>query len=120
MLSKNCRKALKMMPLAETFTVDLFSGVFDDTQVRKETIDYLVENDYIVKELRDIVDETGIYRDWFEGKYRLGVMGKQYREERASIWIRKWWPLILSTIALIKSFMPEIISGTQLLLRWLK
>lgn len=83
------------------------------------TVMSLVERKYLVqfKEVCGIANNGNTV--YMERKYRITDQGRAYMESRHKRWIEKWWPLILSTIALLKSFENEIISGMQAIVQLL-
>lgn len=76
-------------------------------------LDYLFENGYIEMTVYNSTDDYCAHPYLTEkGKAKLHTIRKQTAE--------KWIPIIISIIALIKSFMPEIILLMKQLLQLLK
>lgn len=70
-----------------------------------------LENKYLIFSDYEMADNTGVKLDNY-AKQEL----QTFRREQLRFWI----PVFISIVALIKSFMPEIISGMKLIMQLLK
>ena len=104
-LSKAEQKVLRYVHKLGKFDMSELEDLgLDDTDL-KDAVHSLLENDLL---LAQRVVLPGMSTPVYPGPYRIGPAGKRHVEGAWVTLVQQWLPLIISAIALLKSFSAEL------------
>jgi len=120
-LSKLEKHILQKAKLNNTITIeDSFDYGKPLSQANvKDAFSHLVANGFLIMSNENTINANGDIRRGSVEIYRLSPVGIAFHESAKNRWIQAWWPLIISTIALISSFRTEILWLLRSAQQWL-